>query len=122
MIQWYALYLLGRYTKEKGILGATDTSGWNERGNTRSGKDGRNNLLFSCADDPSENSIGTGRCLTGTGYKSWGHFLDSTAVSNIGLGVSPGFGALVSADLVKDDGDESGADTFDGDFQVYDLV
>ena len=122
MREWYALYLLGRYTKEKGILGATATSGWNERGNTRSGQDGRNNLLFFCADDPTENGIISDRCLTGTGYKSWGHFLDSTAVSNIGLGVSPGFGALVSADLVKDDGDGSGADTFDGDFQVYDLV
>ena len=122
MREWYALYLLGRYTKEKGVLGATATSGWNERGNTRSGQDGRNNLLFSCADDPTENTINPGRCLTGTGYKSWGHFLDSTAVSNIGLGVSPGFGALVSADLVKDDGDGSGTDTFDGDFQVYDLV
>ena len=122
MREWYALYLLGRYTKEKGILGATATSGWNERGNTRSGKDGRNNLLFSCADDQTENTIGSGRCLTGTGYKSWGHFLDSTAISNIGLGVSPGFGAIASADLVKDDGDGSGADSFDGDFQIYDLV
>jgi hypothetical protein len=123
MREWYALYLLGRYTKEQGLLGSIITNGWNERGNTRSGKDGRDNLLFTCADDPTENGVLTGRCLTGTGYKSWGHFLDSLAVSNVQLGSSPGFGIFTgTADIVKDDGNGSGSDSFDGDFQVYDLI
>ncbi|MBI1858081.1 MAG: hypothetical protein HYR97_03090, partial [Candidatus Melainabacteria bacterium] len=123
MREWYALYLLGRYMKENGVLGTVITSGWNERGNTRSGKDGRANLLFTCTDDPTESGAITGRCLTGTGYKSWGHFLDSLALSNIQLGTSPGFGIFTgTADTVKDDGNGSGSDTFDGDFQIYDLV
>ncbi|GEM_PF-1875418 len=124
MREWYALYLIGRYTKQKGVLGATATSGWNERGNTRSGQDGRDSLLFTCTNDTTQGLLGSGRCLTGTGYKSWGHFLDSTAVSNVGLGSLAGLGELLAlnADSIKDDGNGIGADTFDGDFQVYDLV
>ena len=124
MREWYALYLIGRYTKQKGVLGATATSGWNERGNTRFGQDGRNSSLFTCTSDPILDLLGSGRCLTGTGYKSWGHLLDSTAGSNIGLGSSPGLGEFLTlnADGVKDSGDGVGSDTFDGDFQVYDLV
>lgn len=123
MKEWHALYLLGRYAKEKGISGATSTNGWNERGNTRSGKDGRNSSSFKCADDPNENSGGDGRCLTGTGYKSWGHLLDGTATTNPKSGSNPGEGSLgSSADSVKDDGGGTGADTLDGDLQVYDLV
>lgn len=123
MKEWHALYLLGRYAKQNGIFSATTTNGWNERGNTRSAKDGRNSSSFTCADDPNENGGGTGRCLTGTGYKSWGHLLDGTATTNPKSGSNPGEGSLgSSADSIKDDGGGTGADTFDGDLQVYDLV
>ena len=122
MKEWHALYLLGRYAKSKGNFSATATSGWNERGNTRSGKDGRNDASFTCSDDPVESGATLGRCLTGTGYKSWGHILDSTATTNIKPGSGAGQGALGdTADNTKDDGNEN-SKSFDGDCQVYDLV
>lgn len=112
MREWYALYLLGRYAKQNGIFGSTATNGWNERGNTRSGRDGRNDPTKICTDDPTENSGGTGRCLTGTGYKSWGHILDQTASKNVDGSI---FGD--TSDNVNNSINE-----FDGDLQVYDLV
>lgn len=112
MKEWYALYLIGRHAKVKGNFGATTTSGWNERGNTRSGKDGRNSSSYVCTDDPIENGGGTGRCLTGTGYKSWGHILDVTADKNTD-------GSTFS-DVADNINNSSSA--FDGDKQVYDLV
>ena len=123
MRQWHALYLLGRYSKISSIFGASSTNGWNERGNTRSGEDGRASVSYTCTDDPTENAGGTGRCLTGTGYKSWGHLLDSTSSTNVQSGNGAGQGVLGgTADSIKDNDDSNGADTFDGDLQVYDLV
>lgn len=112
MKEWTAIYLLGRFAKEKNIFGATSTNGWNERGNTRTGKDLNNT---TCSDDPVEptGSGGSlGRCLTGTGVKSWGHLLDGTATTN------PSGTALgASADSAT-----NSTSAFDGDLQVYDLV
>lgn len=114
MKEWYALYLLGRFAKGKDLFGATSTNGWNERGNTRFGKDGRDNSSFTCSDDPTESGGGQGRCLTGTGYKSWGHLLDGSATKDVD-------GATLSGGGTADD-TSNGIDAFDGDLQVYDLV
>lgn len=123
MREWQSLYVLGRYSKEAGKFSADTTNGWNERGNTRNGnRDGRNSGSFTCTDDPTQSGTGD-RCLTGTGYKSWGHLLDGSALTNTKSGSGAGEGALgASADSTKDDGGGTGADTFDGDLQVYDLV
>lgn len=112
MREWHALYLIGRHAKIKGNFGATATSGWNEKGNTRSGKDGRNSGTYTCTDDPVENGGGSGRCLTGTGYKSWGHLLDGTGNKNTD-------GSSLS-DIADNLNNSSSA--FDGDKQIYDLV
>ena len=105
MRQWYSLYLLGKTSKA--------TNGWNERGNTRSGKDGRNDATKICTDDPVESGGTAGRCLTGTGFKSWGHLLDQSATTNIS-GSSLGG---MTADLTTNTDN-----AFNGDLQVYDLV
>ena len=61
--------------------------------------------------------------MTGTGFKSWGHLLDQSATTNVKSGSDAGQGSLGgSSDSVKDDGNASGADTFDGDLQIYDLA
>ena len=123
MREWESLNVLGRYSKVSGKFSADTTNGWDERGNTRNGnRDGRNSSSFTCTDDPTQSGTGD-RCLTGTGYKSWGHLLDGSAQTNTKAGSGAGQGALgASADSTKDDGGGTGADTFDGDLQVYDLV
>ena len=112
MREWYTLYLLGRESKTKTKFGATVTSGWNERGNTRSTQDGREPADASKKCTENSQSV----CLSGTGFKSWGHLLDASATKDI-------FGESLGdvADLVKDDNSGSGTDTSDDDLQVYDL-
>ena len=123
MKELQALYILGRYSKVSGKFGADTTNGWNERGNTRGARDGRNSSSFECSDDPIEGGATTDRCLTGTGFKSWGHLLDGSSISNTKSGSGAGQGALgATADTIKDDSGGTGADTFDGDLQVYDLI
>lgn len=114
MKEWHTLYLLGRFGKDKGLFGATASNGWNERGNTRTGKDGRNDNSKTCTDDPVESGGALGRCLTGTGYKSWGHLIDSSATNDAD-------GTALSGAGTADD-TSSSTDSFDGDLQVYDLV
>lgn len=112
--EWTALYLLGRFSKEKSLFSATATNGWNERGNTRDGnRDGRNSATRVCSDDPNQSGTGD-RCLTGTGYKSWGHILDGSATKNTD-------GTTFAASEIADDVDNTDS-AFDGDKQVYDLV
>ena len=111
MKEWQALYVLGRYSKESGKFSASDTNGWDERGNTRNSKDERNSSSFVCSDDPTQPAgmgASLGRCLTGTGFESWGHLLDQTAI------VNPDGSVLgMSADSTTNS---------DGNLEVYDLV
>ena len=112
--EWTALYILGRFAKQNSIFGATATNGWNERGNTRDGnRDGRNSSSRTCTDDPNQSGTGD-RCLTGTGYKSWGHILDGSATKNTD-------GTTFASSAVADDVTNASS-AFDGDKQVYDLV
>lgn len=114
MKEWHTLYLLGRFAKTKDIFGATATNGWNERGNTRTGKDGRNDGTKICSDDPIESGGSAGRCLTGTGFKSWGHLLDGSSTKDPDGSTLSGAGTA--------DNTANGTDAFDGDTQVYDLT